>query len=42
MLLGLKHAQEHYPELTLQDLILLIEFRNGNFKDANDLNHSRN
>ena len=37
MLLGLKHAQEHYPELRLQDLILLIEFRNGNVKAANDL-----
>ena len=37
MLLGLKHAQEHYPELTLRDLILLIEFRNSNFKNANDL-----
>ena len=37
MLLGLKHAQEHYPELRLQDLILLIEFRNGNVKAANEL-----
>ena len=37
MLLGLRHAHEHYPELTLQDLILLIEFRNGNFKDASNL-----
>ena len=36
MLLGLRHAHEHYPKLTLQDLILLIEFRNGNFKDASN------
>jgi len=37
LLLGLKYAQEYSPEITLNDLVTLIEFRNGTIKSEDTL-----
>ena len=37
LLLGLKYAQEYSPEITLNDLVTLIEFRNGTINSEDTL-----
>ena len=37
LLLGLKYAQEYSPKIALNDLVMLIEFRNGTVKSEDTL-----